>query len=500
MYAMVVELDANVLVINFSVLNGEINECYTGRCDDTMRKKHYYCFSKNNRFFAFDTLLFCVLELNKDQYNILNRINIHNDLDNNLENDDMFYFLKKCMEHKLLISEIPPKKVIKSKKAISLSFTPVHNCNLNCSYCFAKQGKNFKNKNKEITDDVVNGALRFVKKWIQKSNDTIRIDLVGGGENFLNTSGVKIIVENEIIQQDNIPVFICTNGTIYDDNVKKILMNKNVYLGISLDGDKENNDHNRLDKLGKSVYPVVMNNIKKIKEELIKYNSHLNDLWALVVITAKTDSLVKILKHHKKVGFSSIQMKLVRSKKRFTESEINHINILYDEMTEYFISKVNIGQIEEVKMILNDNDYFGKILKRLILNQHYLNRCKAGQNKFAFTVNGDIYPCDAFVGIKEFYLGNVFDLESGIIANNFTNLETEMRSPCKDCWAKDLCGSDCMSDCYMKTGDIFCVSDDFCAIQKNIIKNAIYLFYTISHHEELFLILNDFLRIRDFMI
>lgn len=60
--------------------------------------------------------------------------------------------------------------------------------------------------------------------------------------------------------------------------------------------------------------------------------------------------------------------------------------------------------IEYLLLILNDNDYFGKIIKRIILKEAYAFRCKAGRSKITVCPNGDIYPCDSFVGKEDYFI------------------------------------------------------------------------------------------------
>lgn len=55
-------------------------------------------------------------------------------------------------------------------------------------------------------------------------------------------------------------------------------------------------------------------------------------------------------------------------------------------------------------MLSNDNDYLGKILRRIILRRIVTHRCQAGKNKVSITANGQLFPCDSFVGKMNFVL------------------------------------------------------------------------------------------------
>lgn len=124
-------------------------------------------------------------------------------------------------------------------------------------------------------------------------------------------------------------------------------------------------------------------------------------------------------------------------------------------------------------MILNDNDYFGKILRRLLLRQIVINRCQAGKNKFSISANGDIYPCDSFVGNEKFRLGN---LNTGMIEKNaLKSICVNDREECQKCWGRYLCGGDCFHNSYLKNGNVLEPDKMFCKLQKHLIVLALML-------------------------
>ena len=104
---------------------------------------------------------------------------------------------------------------------------------------------------------------------------------------------------------------------------------------------------------------------------------------------------------------------------------------------ESFIQK----KWQYIYMILNDNDQFGKILKRILLNQIVIKRCGVGKNKMTICPDGSIYPCDSFVGIDEFNLGNINSLNK--VYHSIENCEVYKRNICNKCEVNLLCGGDC---------------------------------------------------------
>lgn len=458
--------------------------------------KHFYCFEYNNIFYTFDTHYFVVVIMNRKQQEILHEIAEDRDINRTLE-DLNYQKVLYCIKNGLFLSVIKENKYIEEKKVASISFTPTHRCNLRCRYCFANHGNNFNGVKRDLEKEVIMASFDFFYNKIFKPYKKIRIDLVGGGENFLNVNAIREILHQASKRDKEYSLWICTNGTIYNDEISKLLIDRKLSLGVSLDGDQKINDINRIDINGNSVYNKVIKNISLIRNEIGNRNAHLKDIWGLVVITPTTESLVDIIKHHKKIGFSSVQMKIERRKEEYTRSDIEVICNLYKELTDFFIQLINQEDISYLKLILNDNDYYGKIQKRLLLNKRYIHRCSAGKSKFAVDAEGNIYPCDSFVGDKKFVLGNVFKMSTEVINSEFNTLNVNIRIPCKNCWAKELCGGDCMHSAYLQNNTIFGASKAFCKIQKSIIKYNIVLFNELSQKQSLLNELTKFLKIRE---
>ena len=58
-------------------------------------------------------------------------------------------------------------------------------------------------------------------------------------------------------------------------------------------------------------------------------------------------------------------------------------------------------------MILNDNDQFGKVLKRIMLDYLLIQRCDTGINKITICPDGMIYPYDNLVGVAKENIGSI---------------------------------------------------------------------------------------------
>lgn len=146
-------------------------------------------------------------------------------------------------------------------------------------------------------------------------------------------------------------------------------------------------------------------------------------------------------------------------------------------MLESFIQK----KWQYIYMILNDNDQFGKILKRILLNQIVIKRCGVGKNKMTICPDGSIYPCDSFVGIDEFNLGKINSLNK--VYHSIENCEVYKRNICNKCEVNLLCGGDCFYHSFINCNSIYPPEISFCKIQKYIIKTSIVLRYKMEKYD-----------------
>lgn len=321
-------------------------------------------------------------------------------------------------------------------------------------------------------------ALHFFCNIAFPEMNAYRIDFVSGGEPLLGLDIIKqtILFAKRFISSTgkNISVWLCTNGSLLSEEICEYLSSQGVSIGISLDGRKEINDINRIDSYGQSTYDIVVEHIHDILSNK-KLSKKFRDLWCLSVATDRNNDFIDILKHHRDIGFNNVQIKLVRDT---NEMDTGKIIKRYKELKEFLLKEFLKEEFSYLFMILNENDQFGKILKRVMLNEIVDRRCYAGTNKITICPDGTIYPCDSFVGMKEFEIGNV---SSEFLDNKeFQKATIYNRTSCNRCGFKYLCGGDCYYNSYINTGSILNPSEDFCHIQKSIIENCIVLCYEMN--------------------
>lgn len=372
------------------------------------------------------------------------------------------------------------------REVITVSFAPVHQCNMQCKYCFADGGENYQGSNKEMSEETLYKIFEFIFKEYAPDCKFILVSLVSGGEPFLNLDICTKI--NEAIDHYKKDVkrkiFIGTNLTLYNEEIGKKLQDINPQLGVSIDGNEKMHNQNRVFVDGEGTYSVVVNNLDKLKKDS-NLSSKTQNCIFMTVITEDNLDLVEILKHHKELGATSVQMRVARSKENSTQG-INEENLnlfikAYEELNDFFLAEFKENRTDYLNMILNSTDYFGKYIKRIMLQDMCDYRCGAGKDKLSFTAEGDIYPCDSFLGKTEFCLGNVYQDKE--ISNRFYAYSIRNNTTCSNCWAKLICTGDCLFNSYARTGKVDKPDEIMCKFYRKLAEMAIQLINNMMSYD-----------------
>ena len=147
-----------------------------------------------------------------------------------------------------------------------------HTCNLNCSYCFASQGK-YHGERALMSFEVGKQALDFLMDH-SGSRTNLEVDFFGG-EPLMNWNVVKQLVEYarsvEKERGKNFRFTLTTNGMLIDDDVIDFANREMSNVVLSLDGRKEIHDRLRVDYAGNGSYERI---VPRFQQELL-YARHL---------------------------------------------------------------------------------------------------------------------------------------------------------------------------------------------------------------------------------
>ena len=103
------------------------------------------------------------------------------------------------------------------------------------------------------------------------------------------------------------------------------------------------------------------------------------------------------------------------------------------------------------------------VLVLCLSKNRIVKRCKWNEDTI-FDSDGDIYPCDYFIGNRKYLRGNINSTKVQDICEG--KLLVDERGNCKDCWCKYLCGGTCFYNSLKNMDDISLPDPVECKLSK----------------------------------
>ncbi len=342
-----------------------------------------------------------------------------------------------------------------------------HTCNLNCSYCFASQGK-YQGDRALMSFEVGKQAFNFL---IANSGTrrNLEVDFFGG-EPALNFDVVKQLVEYarsiEKEHNKNFRFTYTTNGMVLTDEMMEFLNREMSNVVLSLDGRKEVNDHFRRDYMGRGSYDTIVPNFQKLVESRGGKNYYVRGTF-----THNNVDFTNDLFHMADLGFTELSMEPVvcppSDPYALTDEDLPKLFEQYEILAVEMIKRRREGRTFTFYHYMLDLKNGPCIYKRIA-------GCGSGTEYMAVTPWGDLYPCHQFVGDKKYLLGNIWDgVKNTEVQDEFRHCNAYSREDCRDCWAKLYCSGGCAANSYHATGSIGGVYKYGCELFKKRIECAV---------------------------
>jgi len=354
-----------------------------------------------------------------------------------------------------------------SKVVKALCLHVAHTCNLNCSYCFASQGK-YHGDRALMSFEVGKRAFDFL---IENSGTrrNLEVDFFGG-EPSLNFEVVKQLVEYargiEKKYNKNFRFTYTTNGMILTDEMMEFINREMHNVVLSLDGRKEVNDHFRRDYAGKGSYDTIVPNFKRLVESRGGKGYYVRGTF-----THNNVDFTNDLFHMADLGFTELSMEPVvcppGDPYALTEQDLPKLLEQYEILAKEMIKRRKEGRPFTFYHYILDLKHGPCIYKRI-------TGCGSGTEYMAVTPWGDLYPCHQFVGDAKYLLGNVWEgVKNTEVQDSFRSCNSYSREKCRDCWAKLYCSGGCAANAYHATGSINGVYEYGCELFKKRIECAV---------------------------
>lgn len=333
-----------------------------------------------------------------------------------------------------------------------ISYEMTNQCNMNCSYCYLDHYK------EPLSPSI---ALKAIDVFENENvvNDELFVSYIGGEPLLYKNNLIEITdqIKYKLNKLNKRITFgITTNASLLDKSMTDFFIKNKFTVKISLDGNKESNDINRIMLSGESSYNKIISNI-----QLLRYyeeNTNSNVQISMIINKNTYKFVYDNFKHIAELGFRFI-CPCLETYSDWTSDELDEIENQYRKIVRYIVMK---AAKEKVHI------YF----KIIVLAHNRRDKkydcfyCFPGRNGMHVKVNGDIYACYAcqkdYFKIGDVYHG--FDKDKYDKHRVYIN---EYDGQCQSCQYFDNCATkDCTGVNYELTGNPKKVPFHFCKMEK----------------------------------
>ncbi len=342
-----------------------------------------------------------------------------------------------------------------------------HTCNLNCSYCFASQGK-YHGDRAIMSFEVGKRALDFLVEN-SGTRHNLEVDFFGG-EPLMNFQVVKdLVAYARSIEKEkgkNFRFTLTTNGVLVDDDVIEWANKECSNVVLSLDGRKEVHDRFRVDYAGNGSWEKIVPKFQKFVEARGGKEYYMRGTF-----THANPDFLEDIKQMLDLGFNELSMEPVVCAKddpsALTDEDMEIVMKQYEDLAALMLQKDKEGNPFTFYHYMIDLTGGPCIYKRI-------SGCGSGTEYMAVTPWGDLYPCHQFVGEERFKLGDIWTgVANTEVQGEFAACNVYAHPECRDCWARLYCSGGCAANAYHATGSVTGVYEDGCKLFRKRMECAI---------------------------
>ena len=422
---------------------------------------------KDDLYAVYNSLLMDVVYVDGETYKKIKSFSVEKKETEKLKKIGVYVTKKSHDDEALKLVKERYEKV--TGKVNIMYFIMSSSCNLGCKYCFIENCQF--NNNKEINMSKETALEALVKYTDYLKLNKMRGSVIFyGGEPLVNWDVIKLVLNKATELSSPIDFSMVTNATLLDKEKIEFLAEKQVEIGISIDGPKELNDKNRIYRhTSKSVYDEVIKKFPYLKLSNAKFG---------LSITVSEDLLNnqdEVLNWLKRLGVKSIFYNLYH----YTS---------YDSNWEDYYKKACAFLIKSYEALRVNDVYDGRIIRKLdsfYNNEFKFSDCGAiGANQLAIKPSGDVCICHGYLKTDKYVIGNINELSIEKIMSSdeikfWKERSTLNNDKCLKCNSLFVCGGGCAIQAEALFGNRKMIDKPFCIHTKKtlawILKEAYYL-------------------------
>lgn len=304
-----------------------------------------------------------------------------------------------------------------SAKVVVLHIT--NKCNLCCDYCYLQSDRS---SMKAFDLSVINGLIRFLQA---REINHVTVVFHGGEPLLFPEVMLEVVSAFSKIHTLHVDYSVQTNGTIMSNELIEIIQKYSIRVSISLDGYKSIHDLYRVTPDGKGSFDKIQETINVLREHSI--------IFAVNSVLTTSVSADKLLDFYIDSNISHFKLVPVYA----PNNDMLKLSSIYNEFIMLLV-KHNL-----------QNDYhleegnFKSFMSRLIGRKSRLicdnGNCINESSILMVDANGDIYPCEEFIGYQDMIMHNVHSIEVSMQKKTISNY----LDSCSECILRPFCGGIC---------------------------------------------------------
>ncbi|NOQ37926.1 radical SAM protein [archaeon] len=341
-------------------------------------------------------------------------------------------------------------------------------CNLRCRYCYSQGG----DSKEKLRWPAAKKAIEFsFNEKLRQKEKRFTIDFVGGGEPTLNwdvliksVSYAKELCKNADME---LSTGIITNGAFNNDKCEWIIENID-RISISFDILKDVQNNQRPLPGGMPSYDLVLNNIKKIDANGIRFG--IRSTISRDVVNLIPDMARFVSSSFKHVD--TLLMAPVFEIGRCYETDLKSPE--KSDFAKYFLEAKDIGKEHGINVTCN----------LVNLDRISLTFCKALSTYFGITPDACVTACqqvdsasypqsDVFIYGKYDTKNDRFNIDLKKI-DRLRKRRVDKIPKCTDCFAKYQCCGGCSFKVVMNKKDLYSPDTSSCEITKSLLAKELY--------------------------
>lgn len=337
-----------------------------------------------------------------------------------------------------------------TQAVLAATFHLTHQCNLRCTYCYTGE-----KLQRPMSREIAGAGVDFVLAEAAK-NQSRFIDITFfGGEPLLEKDLLFYIADRLLAENPGYELSfkLSTNGTVLTKALLDALMQRRIYVSLSVDGPPELHDAQRPQAGGQGSSAAVARAIPL----LLKANPCAN---ATCVLTpASAAHACKAVDWLHRQGFRYINLTLDYSAD-WTMDDMHALGRAYRRLAEWYTQRMQRGE----RFYLSCFDE--RVQSRTKAPPDESERCSLGYRQFSIAPDGALYPCIQFVtteGVPEFMIGHLLHGGFDEACRGHIHGCSEAPKPeCQGCAIQSRCASWCACINYASTGTVTAASPVVC--------------------------------------